>query len=511
MQHMADEAVSAWAREEYGRAELGDKRLTERLVRMLGRAMEQRAGRITHVFATEAERKGAYRLLERPKVLAESLVDAAGSACARRSAALSEVIVPVDGSSATLADPIGALGAVGTYKAGARGIKVISAIALSPEGEPLGVCDQQQWLRPPKPKRRSKRSGRQRARGKQQAKAKQQARHAKLVQAQKRARNKAQAKASRPVHQKETQHWIDAIVATKRRFEDHAPQTRCWFQIDREADAWPILQALHQNRPDDWFTVRANWDRRVKQEDGSPGQLRKELSARPACGGYEVDVAAGPKRTARRAHLLIRVAKVTLDMRDKRTDKRHPLPLHVVWAQEVGTSPRGEKPLDWMLLTNHPLDTLAQAQRVIDHYAQRWRIEEVHKTWKSGGCGIESSQLHKGAAVMKWSTLLFAVAVRIERIKYLARTSPDLPADAELSPYEIRALLLLKRKQKKRTETIPDAMPTIAQAARWIADLGGYTGKSSGGPFGSITLGRGLTKVVAVASALEALDEGSKI
>jgi hypothetical protein len=36
------------------------------------------------------------------------------------------------------------LGAIGTYKAGARGIKVISAIALSPASEPLGMCDQQQ-------------------------------------------------------------------------------------------------------------------------------------------------------------------------------------------------------------------------------------------------------------------------------------------------------------------------------------------------------------------------------
>lgn len=75
---------------------------------------------------------------------------------------------------------------------------------------------------------------------------------------------------------------------------------------------------------------------------------------------------------------------------------------------------------------------------------------------------------------MKWSTILFTVAVRVERIKYLARTSPDLPASAELSSHEIRALIVLKRKYKKRTETIPDTMPTIAQAARWIADLGGW-------------------------------------
>jgi Transposase DNA-binding/Transposase DDE domain len=509
MQDVANESASLWAREEYGRAELGDARLTERAVQMLGRAMEYRAGRITQVFLTEAERKGAYRLLENDRILAESLVDAAGCACAERSGAYAQVIVPVDGSSATLADPVGQLGAVGTYRSGARGIKVISAIALSPEGEPLGVCDQQSWMRPPKPKRPRKAT--RRARGPRQAKAKQQERQKRLARQKARASQKARANALRPVQEKETQHWIDALVATKRRFEDHAPDTQCWFQIDREADAWPILDALCDERPSDLFTIRSNADRRLRYADGSPGHLRAELAAQPPVGGYALAVPAGPKRTARRAHLEIRVAQVTVELRDQRTDKRHLLPLNVVWAHEVGTCPRGEKPLDWRLLTNHPVETLAHAQLVIEHYSKRWRIEEVHKTWKSGGCGIESSQLHSAAAVMKWSTLLFTVAIRIERIKYLARTSPDAPASIELSSHEIRALILLKRKYKKRTETIPDAIPTIAQAARWIADLGGYTGKSSGSPFGSITLGRGLTKVIVVASALESLHEESKM
>jgi len=495
---MHDETVATWSHEEFGHAELGDKRLKARLVHMLGRVMENRAGKITEVFSSEAERKGAYRLLENDNVLVESLVDAAGIACARRSAAYPLVIVPVDGSSAKLADPIGALGAIGTYAAGARGIKVISAIAASPEGEPLGLIHQAQWMRPPKST--TKRKAKRRARSKEQR-----------AKDKRRAKQKARLQRKRPVHQKETQHWIDTIVTTKRRFEDHAPQTKCWFQLDREADAWPIHQALLDHRPDDWFTVRASSDRRVTQADGSLGYLRSTLASQLPIGSYVLDVPAGKKRTARRAHMEISVAKVVVDAGDKRTDKRHALSLHAVWAHEVGTTPPGEKPLDWLLLTNHPNDTLEQAQLVIDNYTKRWRIEEVHKTWKSGGCGIESSQLHTGPAVMKWSTILFTVAVRIERIKYLSRTSPDLPASVEFSSYEIRALLLLKRKQKKRTETIPDTIPPIAQAARWIADLGGYTGKSSGGPFGSITLGRGLTKVVAVASALEVLDEESKI
>ena len=511
MQDVEDDAARRWAQEEYGQAELGDARLTSRVVGMLDRAVQYRAGKVTQVFPTGAERKGAYRLLENDQVQPESLIDAAGSMCARRSAAYGYVFVPVDGSSARLADPIGELGSVGTYASGARGIKVISAIALSPEGEPLGVCHQEQWMRPPKPKR--KRAAKQRqARGKQQAKAKQHARAKRLADRKKaRASQKVRANATRPVREKETQRWIDTIHATKCRFETYAPQTKCWFQLDAEGDAWPILDALCDDRHHvDWFTVHANADRCVQRADGSPGHLREEVAAQPVIGGYGVDVPARGKRKARRAHMEIRVAKLTLVLRDQRTDKRHLLPVHVVQAYEVGTTPAGEEPLDWTLLTNHPVDTLEPARLVIDGYEKRWRIEEVHKTWKSGGCGIESSQLHTGAAAMKWSTILFTVAVRVERIKYLARTSPNVPASVELSGHEIRALILLKRKYKKRTETIPDAMPTIAQAARWIADLGGYTGKSSGGPPGSITIRRGLERVKNGVEAVLAMREAGK-
>ena len=179
-------------------------------------------------------------------ILAESLIDAAGCACARRSSDYPFVFVPLDGSSATLADPIGVLGAVGADEAGARGVKVISAIALSPSGEPIGLVAQQMWMRPTKPKAK-----RQRVRGKMQAKAKQHARTKRL------ARQKARSRATRPVHQKETQRWLDVIHAAKCRFMDHAPKTPCWFQIDREADAWPILKALVDERPEDVFTVRS--------------------------------------------------------------------------------------------------------------------------------------------------------------------------------------------------------------------------------------------------------------
>ena len=98
------------------------------------------------------------------------------------------------------------------------------------------------------------------------------------------------------------------------------------------------------------------------------------------------------------------------------------------------------------------------------------------------------------------------VAARIERLKHRSRTEPSLPASVELSEHEIQALIFLKRKYKKQTETIPDDMPTLAQAVTWLAEIGGYTGpRVSGGPPGSITIRRGLEHILPAAVILETI------
>ena len=208
--------------------------------------------------------------------------------------------------------------------------------------------------------------------------------------------------------------------------------------------------------------------------------------------------------------MTVRAATVTLDLLNAWTSSKCALTVNAVWVRETSAAPRGERPLDWLLLTNYPIDSFDDAKLVLFGYTQRWRIEDFHKTWKSGVCDVESTQLHAKAHVIKWATILAAVAMRAERLKHLAREQPSLPASAELSATEVEALILLKRKYKKRTETITDAMPTIAQATLWIAELGGYTGKSSGGPPGSITIGRGLEHLLIAAEVIDALRSSRK-
>lgn len=465
---MRETGPSAWAFEEFGAVQVEDHRWRRRLVRVGERAARRPRGRVTEVFTRSDERQGAYGLLESDVVSTEQIGRTIFEACARRCAEQPYVLCPIDGTSLTLTDRGRAkdFGPIGARSAGARGLKVMNAMVLSADGVPLGVSSQQWWTRPQRRRRRHRDT-------------------------------------LRP-DQKETRHWLAAMKQTREVMEANAPGTRCWFQLDREGDSWSILREADLG--DHWFTIRASHQRRVVLPSGKRSNLKAVLAKQVVRTEYPLEVRAAPGRKARIANMVVRACRVTLDIRDKRTNRRSTMEVNVVQAVERGTTPRGEKPIKWALFTNRPILTIKDLTDVIKGYSMRWRIEELHRTWKSGACRVEESQLRSTSAVSKWATILMAVAVRIERIKQLSREQPDRPATDEFTPVEIKAAALLYFGKSAKKKLASATTPSIADVTLWIASLGGYTGKtSSGGPPGSITLSRGLESIRAVAQALEAL------
>jgi len=442
--------------EQFGGAKLGDARRVDRLVQVATGASENPSGKVSEVFSSSRELDGAYDFLENDHVSACSITLAMTEATARRCINQEFVWVAVDGSSLNLTDHarIKGFGSVGTIDAGASGLKVISALAIGRDGATVGLLAQTWWARQAGPKRSAK--------------------------------ERRKSRRARPDQDKETRYWLEAIDDARQRLDETGAHG--WFQLDREADARPILLGLQASGHR--FTVRSAWDRVV---DG--GQyLRATLEQQNPVAAYELDVPGRATRKARRARMVARHAPTKLRLRDRRTDKTTWLAVHAVWVREEGTTPEGEKPLDWLLFTNAQVQSVDDVYLVVEGYARRWRIEDFHRTWKSGACNVEQTQLRSRDAAVRWATVLAAVATRVERLKHLARNQPEQLATVELSSDEIRVLIALKRQNKKRTEAIPRATPTIAQAVLWIAELGGYTGKSSGGPPGSITIARGLER-----------------
>jgi len=457
--------VMAWASEEFGQADLGDARRTARLVRMGAAVARSPAGKVSAVFTEDAELQGAYDWLESPQVPVDGVELGVGQAVARRCAEQEHIFVAVDGSSLAFVDRKGArgLGAVGTYAGGARGLKVISALAMSSAGVPIGLIRQVTWRRPvEKPSNRRPAS-------------------------------------KRPIAKKETRHWLEAVRSSAERIDGAGEKTHVTFVIDREGDSAAMLSTLATTKHG--FIVRGNWDREIAAEDGRRWKVRNLLAYQKPLGSYDLEVTARPGRSARTARIELAAAEVTLTIKDPSCGKTIEMKLTALRAREMST-PKGEQPIDWLLLTTMPATTFKQARAIVTGYTFRWRIEEFHKTWKSGGCHVEDSQLRSMQALQKWALVLATVAVRTERLKLRSRTEPDACATEEFSDAEIQAIILLKKHDGR---TIPNAIPTIGQATLWIAELGGYTGKSSGGPPGAIVIARGLARVRAAADALEVL------
>ncbi|MCA9591201.1 MAG: hypothetical protein KC657_38160 [Myxococcales bacterium] len=157
-----------------------------------------------------------------------------------------------------------------------------------------------------------------------------------------------------------------------------------------------------------------------------------------------------------------------------------------LYAHEVDF--RGPHPLKWMLITTAHAETLADAQAVLDGYAMRWRVEELHRTWKAGWCNVEQTQLRSRGAIEKSAMLHLAVASRAMRLVHLARNEPARPATDELSREEVDAVLILASKRGRSKYERGDT-PPIVEVVDLLARLGGYVGKSSGGPPGATNTG----------------------
>ena len=381
---------------------------------------------------------------------------------------LIEAVLGSTRATSTLSEQ-GLRGAVGSTNNGARGLKVMNAYAIAADGTPVGLLGQKWWRR----EARAKRSDCQ----------------------------------DRTVNEKETRYWLSAIRGSELCLS--AAGARAWFQLDREGDRYATLKALNESQQ--CFTVRSTYGHRFLVGHPRTRRLRHAVGASKVRSWFQLDVPAKFNRPGRRAMMAVRTTSVVLEMVEPLTGERYSLPVNVVDAREVGTVPRDAKPIHWRLLTNRPVVIDADVETVLLGYAQRWKIEELHRTGKSGACRVEESQLRSTNGVMKWAIIMAAAATRIERLKHLHRTEPTADAASEFTKWELEATLLMKRKYLKkwetaaRSETFDRSDRPLAPRVRWLH------GKSSGGPPGSITIRRGLDFIAPVALALQQLESEYKM
>jgi hypothetical protein len=448
-----------WVLEEFGDVELGDRRRTDRLLEVVTRLGRRPDASFPLASANDwATLKATYRLLENPAITHEALLSGHVASTWERVAdwgAAGEAVVlaiqdttELDFSGHRATSGLGQIG-----NAYGQGLLAHSTLACTASGVPLGLLAQAVWARPAP-------SG----------------------------LSKVQRK-RRPVAEKESAKWLaglQAVVAGRAQAGDPARLPPLVVVSDAESDVYAYFAAPRPAGVD--LLVRAAQDRLTGAEKRSRVRLRALLAAQPASPPETVVVPRHPGQPARTAHVVLRWTALTLPA--PKGQHGEPVTLWAVGVQE-GDPPTGVAPLDWLLRSSVPVRTLADAQERVRWYRGRWTIEVWHHVLKSG-CAFEQRQLASAATLTRALALYDVIAWRILYGTLLARVAPDVPCTVLLEVQEWQALYCAVH----RTTTPPSSPPSLGQAHRWLAELGGFVGRTGDGEPGVLVLWRGLSRLV---------------
>jgi hypothetical protein len=445
---------SDWARNEFAAAQLPDRRLHQRLLMIATAFAQKPTAPIPQACGSWTQAKGAYRFFENDSIAPASIRQPHHQATLRRARAHPIVLAIQDTTAlnySTHPATLG-LGPIGSHSPKTIGLLLHSTLAVTPTGQPLGFLH-----------------------------------HAIRARAKRRA---VRSRHQRPLAQKESYKWVESLSACQQ-LAPLCPDTRLVNVADREGDLYELfVAALSVPAPSRVeLLVRSRHDRKLADHDRT---LWQEVARQRVAGTLKVRVGRRGDQPRRLATLNLRFCAVQLRA-PARQAQQPSIQLWAIEAREVHP-PKGVTPILWHLLSTLPVTGAQEAIQRVSWYAQRWQIEVLHKLLKSG-CQVEQRQLQTAPRLERALSVDLVVAWRILALCKAARELPEDPVSDWLPRAQWQALWC---QVHQRTHP-PQTAPSVRQAVRWIAKLGGFLGRKGDGEPGPTTLWRGLEQLDAMA------------
>jgi hypothetical protein len=299
---------------------------------------------------------------------------------------------------------------------------------------------------------------------------------------------------SRPIEDKESFRWLE-FYRQAEEIARGASNTKCICVADRESDIIELFLEAKDSPLN--LVVRSKHDRNIESEEGLKKKLNEVIATAPIIGQSEFTLTPRKKKIAlgkairdkirekdrivkKKKRLVkqnIRVASITVQA-PKHKKHLGKVNLQVVYLEEIDPV-KGEDPISWVLLTTLPVNTVEEAQEVIQIYLARWSIEVFFHVLKTG-CKIESLQFKQGASVFACIALYLIVAWRVMYVMFLGRNCPDLPCTMIFDDDEWKSAYAAVKQCKP-----PPDPPKLGEFIIILATLGGYLkrqGSTNPGP-----------------------------
>lgn len=469
----------AWAQDTFGGVELGDVRRTRRLVHIAAHMAADPQGSLPRQVGGQwADLKAAYRLWRADGVSHEAISRPVWQQTRQQVEQEPGVVLLVHDDTEVDYGYRPATSGLGPIGNGShRGFFVHTVLAVVPRGSServLGVLQQEAWVRQPAPRQGD---------------------------------GSTQNSRQRRARPRESEVWPRAVEQV-----GSPPVGQVWIHVaDRYADLFAFLQRCREQGT--CFLVRAAQNRRVlvEEEQAAPelDHLLDRAKAWPAQAQGRIDVPSEHERRARQAQVQLSWGPMQLLAPDLPTGTQStasPLPLWVVRVWEPEPPPKQEaqrarvppqkhrakkcsepqseevEPLEWILLSALPVESVEQAWQAVDRYASRWPIEEFHRGVKTG-CRLEQRHLQEQRSLENLLAVVSPIAVRLLQLRNLCREEPEQPATRWVEPEEAQ---VIASQQAVAVEQL-----TIEQFVCSVAQLGGFLRRASDGPPGWQTLWEG--------------------
>ena len=430
-----------WAQTTFGEVRLGDKRRTKRVVQMASLMTMQSDVSLPRMMKSKAELKAAYRLLETPEVTYEKLIRPHLQQTRQASEKRQRVLLIQDMTDLNYSHHPQTTGLGPLTNEKQHGILLQTVLAVEAQDRcVLGIMHQEPFLRKLAPEH--------------------------------------ETQAQRLKRERESQVWERCVEQI-----GPPPDGVEWVHVgDRGSDIFTFFETCLANRTH--FLVRVAQNRCVEaqEEEEQIGRLKECIRALPALQKKDLDLDASADRKARTATLSIAWQAVTLVPPKKGASLTGQC--ISAWVVRVweDNPPAGVEPLEWLLLTSVPVDTVEQAWERVEWYRARWTVEDYHQGIKTG-CRIEQRQLQTYEGLRRLLGLLAPIAVRLLHLRAASRQTPQLPASQTMPAEVVQVVAYLAK--------VPAISRSTQQGWYTIAGQGGYLGRKGDGPPGWKTLWHG--------------------
>jgi Transposase Tn5 dimerisation domain/Transposase DNA-binding len=466
--------MQEWILDETATADLCDKRLDRRFRIILNSMSQKPSLKFPAGCNGRAEVEAAYRFLDNKKVGKDLILLPHRTATLERIRAEKVVLIPQDTTELDMTRPREIMVGAGPLNDESRvGFHDHALLAYTPEGIPLGVIAANIWARD-------------------------------FDAFDKDADQKRAERRAKSIEDKESHRWLVGYGEASRVAQE-APETLVVCLSDSEGD---IYECLVEGQKETGFgkaewIIRACQDRGLIVDKGAaadcPTRLHAQVASTPILCHLTVDVRERvPKskddrkrkqaRDARTAELTVQSVPVRLRAPDRPGGKLPNIEVNCVLVTEPNP-PEGAEPVEWLLLTSLPVDTVEQVLTIIRFYCRRWSIEIYFRILKSG-CKVEESQLEKADRFWPYLALCMIVAWRVQYLMMLGRECPDLPCDVAFDDDEWKTAYAVAKNQPP-----PNKPPSLKTMIGLVASLGGYLGRKGDGEPGPKALWVGLQRL----------------